>query len=352
MSYSVEERLQLYECYIRNNRNSLLALREYRTLHPNNRVPTKQIFSRILRDLANGVVVNKGRNRPKNVLTEEKQLEILLYFEENNETSQRTAELDIDNVSRRSIGRALDMHGYHPYKFTLVQELHAGDPERRLAYCSLMMEDHFQNSIFQNILWTDEATFNTSGVFNRKNTHYWSSYNKHLIKPIQRQGRQSVNVWCGIIRDRVIGPIFYDRTLNGARYLNLLTNEIWPIINQLPVNLRDNLVFQQDSAPCHTVAPVREFLNQHFRTWIGKHGTIDWPARSPDLTPLDYFLWGTLKDEVYKNRSNNEEDLKIKIREKINRINQTDAVRKAIDRLEILYTSCIAVEGNHIEHLL
>jgi len=97
---------------------------------------------------------------------------------------------------------------------------------------------------------------------------------------------------------------------------------------------------------------VREFLNQHFRTWIGKHGTIDWPARSPDLTPLDYFLWGTLKDEVYKNRSNNEEDLKIKIREKINRINQTDAVRKAIDRLEILYTSCIAVEGNHIEHLL
>lgn len=120
MSYSVEERLQLYECYIRNNRNSLLALREYRTLHPNNRVPTKQIFSRILRDLANGVLVNKGRNRPKNVLTEEKQLEILLYFEENNETSQRTAELDIDNVSRRSIGRALDMHGYHPYKIGLL----------------------------------------------------------------------------------------------------------------------------------------------------------------------------------------------------------------------------------------
>jgi len=120
MSYSVEERLQLYECYIRNIRNSLLALREYRTLHPNNRVPTKQIFSRILRDLANGVLVNKGRNRPKNVLTEEKQLEILLYFEENNETSQRTAELDIDNVSRRSIGRALDMHGYHPYKIGLL----------------------------------------------------------------------------------------------------------------------------------------------------------------------------------------------------------------------------------------
>jgi len=24
-----------------------------------------------------------------------------------------------------------------------------------------------------------------------------------------------------------------------------------------------------------------------------------WPARSPDLTPCDYFLWGYVKDEVF-----------------------------------------------------
>ncbi|KZC14193.1 hypothetical protein WN55_06624, partial [Dufourea novaeangliae] len=29
-------------------------------------------------------------------------------------------------------------------------------------------------------------------------------------------------------------------------------------------------------------------------------GPMLWPARSPDLTPLDFFVWGTLKDKVYK----------------------------------------------------
>ncbi|KZC13168.1 hypothetical protein WN55_05871, partial [Dufourea novaeangliae] len=42
-------------------------------------------------------------------------------------------------------------------------------------------------------------------------------------------------------------------------------------------------------------------LNRMFPTrWIGCGSNIAWPARSPDLTSLDYFLWGTLKTEVYR----------------------------------------------------
>jgi len=34
--------------------------------------------------------------------------------------------------------------------------------------------------------------------------------------------------------------------------------------------------------------------------WIGRGGgSTSWPPRSPDLTPLDFFLWGFVKDEVY-----------------------------------------------------
>lgn len=32
--------------------------------------------------------------------------------------------------------------------------------------------------------------------------------------------------------------------------------------------------------------------------WIGTHSSIPWPPRSPDLTCLDYFLWGYLKNKV------------------------------------------------------
>ncbi|GBN26089.1 hypothetical protein AVEN_263605-1, partial [Araneus ventricosus] len=31
---------------------------------------------------------------------------------------------------------------------------------------------------------------------------------------------------------------------------------------------------------------------------IGYGGFIEWPLRSPDLTPLDFFLWGHIKGQV------------------------------------------------------
>ena len=33
--------------------------------------------------------------------------------------------------------------------------------------------------------------------------------------------------------------------------------------------------------------------------WIGRHGPTPWPPRSPDITPLDFFLWGYVKDKVF-----------------------------------------------------
>jgi hypothetical protein len=33
--------------------------------------------------------------------------------------------------------------------------------------------------------------------------------------------------------------------------------------------------------------------------WIGRGGTIAWPPRSPDLTPLDFSVCGYVKDKVF-----------------------------------------------------
>jgi hypothetical protein len=33
--------------------------------------------------------------------------------------------------------------------------------------------------------------------------------------------------------------------------------------------------------------------------WIGRGGPIAWPPRSPDVTPMVFFLWGHLKEQVY-----------------------------------------------------
>ena len=46
-----------------------------------------------------------------------------------------------------------------------------------------------------------------------------------------------------------------------------------------------------DGAPTHFSRVVREYLNVRLREkWIGRGGPIQWPARSLDLNPLDFFF--------------------------------------------------------------
>jgi hypothetical protein len=60
------------------------------------------------------------------------------------------------------------------------------------------------------------------------------------------------------------------------------------------------MYFRQDGAPAHKAIIVKQYLNDIFlNRWIGIQGVISWPARSSDLTPLDFFLRGHLKNVVF-----------------------------------------------------
>ena len=77
---------------------------------------------------------------------------------------------------------------------------------------------------------------------------------------------------------------------------------------------RVNMLIQQDGAPPHYGREVKDFLNQNYpNRWIGRQGPITWPPRSPDLTPLHFYLWGHMKSLVYTVSSINEKDLVNKI---------------------------------------
>ncbi|KAG8253317.1 hypothetical protein J6590_036839 [Homalodisca vitripennis] len=55
-----------------------------------------------------------------------------------------------------------------------------------------------------------------------------------------------------------------------------------------------------DGAPPHYDINVRTFLDQVFPE----------RARSPDLTPLDFFFWGFLKIKVYETKPQNRDELR------------------------------------------
>jgi hypothetical protein len=43
--------------------------------------------------------------------------------------------------------------------------------------------------------------------------------------------------------------------------------------------------------------------------WIGRVGPMAWPPRSPDFTPVDFFLWEHIKTLIYTSPFDSEEDL-------------------------------------------
>jgi len=60
------------------------------------------------------------------------------------------------------------------------------------------------------------------------------------------------------------------------------------------------MYFQHDGAPPHFSCKAKNFLNYHFPgQWLRRGIPHSWPARSPDLIPLDYCVWGWMKELVY-----------------------------------------------------
>ena len=122
-------------------------------------------------------------------------------------------------------------------------------------------------------------------------------------------------------------------------------------LDNLPFSELRKIHFQQDGAPAHYTVAVRNFLSETFgQKWIGRKGPINWPARSPDLSPLDYFLWANLKRSVY----NSNPQTLAGLRESINRAcNKTirKLLLKAQANLREIAQKCCSVDGGLFENI-
>ncbi|KFM68034.1 hypothetical protein X975_05352, partial [Stegodyphus mimosarum] len=160
-------------------------------------------------------------------------------------------------------------------------------------------------------MFSDEAFFHFSGIVNRHNVRIRGSENPREYSEAQRDSPK-VNVWCGLMHDRVIGHFFFTEKMDSSVvYLDKLENFVFPQLEELQPHV---FFLQQDGAPPHWGTIVRSSLNDHFTgRGIGRGGPIPWPPRSPDITPLDFFLRGFVKYNVYRRSVSNIDDLKARI---------------------------------------
>ncbi|GFY11085.1 uncharacterized protein TNCV_4470711 [Trichonephila clavipes] len=169
----------------------------------------------------------------------------------------------------------------------------------------------------KRILFSEEAHFWLNGYVNKQNCRIWSEANPQVYveTPLHPE---KLTVWCALWAGGIIGPYFFKNdeghnvTVNGDRYRAMITNFFIPELNNHDVQ---ELWFQQDGTTCHTARTTIDLLKDTFGDrLISRFGSVNWPPRSCDLTPLDYFLWGYVKSLVYADKPQTLDHLEDNIR--------------------------------------
>ncbi|GFW80048.1 uncharacterized protein TNCV_984571 [Trichonephila clavipes] len=134
----------------------------------------------------------------------------------------------------------------------------------------------------KRILFSDEVHLWLNGYVYKQNCRIWSEANPQLYveTPLHPE---KLAVWCAL----------------------------WAVNNH---DVQE-LWFQQDGATYHTARATIDLLKDTFGDrLISRFGSVNWPPRSCDLTPLDHFLWGYVKSLVYADKPQTLDHLEDNIR--------------------------------------
>lgn len=356
MVYSFVELTDMHFCYGLSNGNNVEAATLYAERFPNRRHPDRRMFMNIHMRLRQSgkLKPNHGGGRRATVATIQREERILETVEENPSISTRRIAA-MERVSHMTVHRILRSNLLYPYHLQRVQALNPEDAVPRMRFCEWFTRKCIRNPLFHSsVLFTDEAGFNRDGIINFHNNHLWADENPHGINESRHQQRFSINVWAGIVDEFLIGPFVLPRKLNGRSYLNFLRDNLPLLMEIVPLAVRQRIFFMHDGAPPHFSLLVRAYLNETYHNkWIGRGGPIAWPARSPDLNPLDYYLWGHLKQYVYSVPIPDEQTLLHRIEEGCQQIRQNPGIFGRVrTSMRKRTQKCIETHGRHFEHLL
>jgi len=93
--------------------------------------------------------------------------------------------------------------------------------------------------------------------------------------------------------DILIGPIILDDLVTGNNYLDFLQNGLPEKLENVRLATQSAMYFQHDRVSSRfTQLVIQNLSGTSANRGIGHGITINWPRRSPDLTPLDFRLWG------------------------------------------------------------
>lgn len=355
--FSPREIADIHYYYGMSRGHTTVARSAYINAFPSRLIPSARNFQEVHRKLSNiGLGLARDRREQQATIIDHSIEEAVLndLFADPTTSIRRLALRH--GISKTSVWRILKKKGLHPYHYQRVQHLHENVDNRARCVMSTWIQQKIRNNpqFLKKNLWMDEAKFTRNGITNCRNLHVWSEENPHLKRASTFQVQFSVNVWAALIDDTLIGPVILPATLNAESFLNLLRDDLPLLLEDVPLATRQQMYLQMDGCPAHYGRNVRSFLNENYANrWIGRDGPVGWPARSPDLTPLDYFLWGVMKQRVYRTTVDTEAELQDQIMRCADEIrSDPEMVLRATQQIALRAAMCLQQQGSHFEHLM
>lgn len=359
--FTEAERLKIVELFYQSGESVVRTVRRFNTWRGQQAnaagilVCSKRNVQRLIEKIRSKKTLqmaHKGfSGRPRTARTEGMIFDVLGEMHERR-TSIRQVSANL-HISRATVQRiAKGALHLHPYRAEVKHGLLDADFVQRMELCRNILEQvPLQHAA---IVFVDEATFRTDGTVNLWNDRLWAVAGTRPDIPAagQHQNAERTTVLAAFSRDWLGGPYFFPGTVTAAAYRDMLQHFLLPDLEAANVG---DVWFLQDGAPAHTAFETREFLLDTFGAdrLIGRFFDVPWPSRSPDLNPVDFFLWGYMRDRVYaRGGFQGKAQLDAAILEAFNwtRENRMDAVRNAAESFPARLQECIANDGRQLRH--
>ena len=171
---------------------------------------------------------------------------------------------------------------------------------------ALRLYRQLANYRYRNFVTTDESWFYLDGTEGKRNVCYIKKTDRDYEKMLLQQDwsrPKGFMVWGGISSRGKTSMRFVQRRakINADYHINHILK---PFLSRdlhrlFPVGEEKKMIYHHDSAPSHTSKKIIGFLNNSKINYVKPE---EWTSKSPDAAPMDYSIWGYLKQQLNKQK--------------------------------------------------
>ena len=210
-----------------------------------------------------------------------------------------------------------------------------------------MFNERDQKCAAVQLMLSPNPTYDNRTISSTLKMQIWIATNNRDVSRVMKTKFLATVMVFGVVSSEghIMPPHIFEVGLkvNTKMYLDVLKSVVIPWCNQLAGGRP--WVWQQDSAPAHK--------SKETQTWLQKEcydcvPFSHWPPSSPNLNPLDYFLWSYVENITKMTSHNTKASLIAVIRRVFAKL-LAALVEKACSLFRIRIEAVVEAEGGYIE---